>query len=70
MNWLDTLQNLSKMNLEMKKKKIESAENEEQISEDTEPTKDESKSEVIVEEPTKDESKSEVIVEKSPPTTT
>jgi hypothetical protein len=35
-----------------------------------EPTKDESKSEVIVEEPTKDESKSEVIVEKSPPTTT
>jgi hypothetical protein len=35
-----------------------------------EPTKDESKSEVIVEEPTKDESKSEVIVEESPPTTT
>ena len=34
-----------------------------QGSEDTEPTKDESKSEVIVEEPTKDESKSEVIVE-------
>ena len=36
-----------------------------QISEDTKPSKDESKSEVIVEEPTKDESKSEVIVEKS-----
>ena len=36
--------------------KTESAENEEQFSEDTEPTKD--------------ESKSEVIVEKSPPTTT
>jgi hypothetical protein len=34
-----------------------------------EPTKDESKSEVIVEEPTKDESKSEVIVEKSSATT-
>ena len=31
--------------------KTESAENEEQISEDTEPSKDESKSEVIVEEP-------------------
>ncbi len=43
--------------------KTESTENEEQFSEDTEPTKDESKSEVIVEEPTKDESKSEVIVE-------
>ena len=38
--------------------KTESAENEEQISEDTEPTKDESKSEVIMEEPTKDELKS------------
>ena len=36
--------------------KTESTENEEQFSEDTEPTKD--------------ESKSEVIVEKSPPTTT
>ena len=35
----------------MKQKKTESAENEEQISEDTEPSKDESKSEVIVEEP-------------------
>jgi len=34
-----------------------------------EPTKDESKSEVIVEEPTKDESKSEVIVEESSATT-
>jgi hypothetical protein len=34
-----------------------------------EPTKDESKSEVIVEEPTNDESKSEVIVEKSSATT-
>jgi len=34
-----------------------------------EPTKDESKSEVIVEEPSKDESKSEVIVEKSSATT-
>jgi len=34
-----------------------------------EPTKDESKSEVIVEEPTKDESKSEVLVEE-PSTTT
>jgi len=34
-----------------------------------EPTKDESKSEVIVEETTKDESKSEVIVEKSSATT-
>jgi len=43
--------------------KTESAENEEQIPEDTEPSKDESKSEVIVEEPSKDESKSEVIVE-------
>ena len=31
--------------------KIESTENEEQFSEDTEPPKDESKSEVIVEEP-------------------
>jgi len=35
--------------------KTESAENEEQISEDTETNQDESKSEVIVEEPTKDE---------------
>ena len=34
-----------------------------------EPSKDESKSEVIVEEPSKDESKSEVIVEKSSATT-
>ena len=34
-----------------------------------EPTKDESKSEVIVEEPTKDESKSEVIVEEPSATT-
>jgi len=34
-----------------------------------EPTKDESKSEVIVEEPTKDESKSEIIVEESSATT-
>ena len=34
-----------------------------------EPTKDESKSEVIMEEPTKDESKSEVIVEESSATT-
>jgi len=50
--------------------KTELVENEEQLLEDTESTKDESKSEVIVEEPTKDESKSEVIVEESPPTTT
>ena len=58
--------------------KTESAENEEQISEDvveltageyTESTKDESNSEVIVEEPPKDESKSEVIVEESSATT-
>ena len=35
--------------LRNEKEKTESAENEEQISEDTEPTKDESKSEVIVE---------------------
>ena len=49
--------------------KTKSTETEEQISEDTEPTKDESKSEVIVEEPTKDESKSEVIVEESSATT-
>jgi len=34
-----------------------------------EPTKAESKSEVIVEDPTKDESKSEVIVEESSATT-
>jgi len=34
-----------------------------------EPTKDESKSEVIVEEPSKDESKSEVIVEEPSATT-
>jgi len=59
-----------KNELRNEKEKTESAENEEQISEDTEPTKDESKSEVIVEEPTKDESKSEVIVEESPPATT
>jgi len=39
-----------KNELRNEKEKIESAENEEQISEDTEPTKDESKSEVIVEE--------------------
>jgi len=45
-----------KNELRNKTEKTESAENEEQISEDTEPTKDESKSEVIVEE--------------SPPTTT
>ena len=49
--------------------KAESVENEEQLSEDTESTKDESKSEVIVEEPTEDESKSEVIVEESSATT-
>jgi len=41
-----------KNELRNEKEKTESAENEEQISEDTEPTKDESKSEVIVEEPT------------------
>ena len=58
-----------KNELRNEREKIESAENEEQISEATEPTKDESKSEVIVEEPTKDESKSEVIVEKSSATT-
>jgi len=58
-----------KNELRNEREKIESAENEEQISEDTEPTKDESKSEVIVEEPTKDESKSEVIVEESSATT-
>jgi len=58
-----------KNELRNEKEKTESAENEEQISEDTEPTKDESKSEVIVEEPTKDESKSEVIVEESSATT-
>jgi len=39
-----------KNELRDEKEKTESAENEEQISEDTEPTKDESKSEVIVEE--------------------
>jgi len=39
-----------KNELRNEKEKTESAENEEQISEDTEPTKDESKSEVIVEE--------------------
>ena len=49
--------------------KTESTENEEQISEDTEPSKDESKSDVIVEEPSKDESTSEVIVEESSATT-
>ena len=58
-----------KNELRNEKEKTESAENEEQISEYTEPTKDESKSEVIVEEPTKDESKSEVIVEESSATT-
>jgi len=58
-----------KNELRNEKEKTESAENEEQISEDTEPTKDESKSEVIVEEPTKDDSKSEVIVEESSATT-
>jgi small subunit ribosomal protein S17e len=52
-----------KNELRNEREKTEFAENEEQISEDIEPTKDESKSEVIVEEPTKDESKSEVIVE-------
>jgi len=60
---------LIKNELRNEKEKTESAENEEQILEDTEPTKDESKSEVIVEEPTKDESKSEVIVEESSATT-
>ena len=69
MNWLDTLQNLSKNELRNEREKIESAENEEQISEDTEPVKDESKSEVIVEEPVKDESKNEIIVEESSATT-
>jgi len=39
-----------KNELRNEKEKTESAENEEQISEDIEPTKDESKSEVIVEE--------------------
>jgi len=39
-----------KNELRNEKEKTESTENEEQISEDTEPTKDESKSEVIVEE--------------------
>ena len=39
-----------KNELRNEKEKTESAENEEQISEDAEPTKDESKSEVIVEE--------------------
>ena len=58
-----------KNELRNEREKIESAENEEQISQDTEPSKDESKSEVIVEEPSKDESKSEVIVEKSSATT-
>jgi len=58
-----------KNDLRNEKEKTESAENEEQISEDTEPTKDESNSEVIVEEPTKDESKSEVIVKESSATT-
>jgi len=58
-----------KNELRNEREKTESAENEEQISEDTEPTKDESNSEVIVEEPTKDESNSEVIVEKSSATT-
>jgi len=38
-----------KNELRNEREKTESAENEEQISEDTEPTKDESKSEVIVE---------------------
>ena len=46
-----------------KTENMESVENEEQASEEVASTKDESKSEVIVEEPTKDESKSEVIVE-------
>ena len=58
-----------KNELRNEKEKTESAENEEQISEYTEPTKDESKREVILEEPTKDESKSEVIVEESSATT-
>ena len=41
--------------------KTKSVENEEQFSEDTEPTKDESKNEVVVEESSKDESKSKVM---------
>ena len=49
--------------------KTKSVENEEQFSEDAEPTKDESKNEVTVEEPTKDESKSEITVEESSATT-
>ena len=52
-----------------KTENMESVENEEQASEEVASTKDESKSEVIVEEPTKDESKSEVIVEESSATT-
>ena len=69
---------LIKNELRNETEKTESAENEEQISEDvveltageyTESTKDESNSEVIVEEPSKDESTSEIIVEESSATT-
>ena len=66
MNWLDTLQNLSKMNLEMKKKKqnlLKMRNKFQKIQNLPSEVIVESKSEVIVEEPTKDESKSEVIVE-------
>ena len=68
-NNIENTDGLDENELRNETEKTESAENEEQISEDTEPSKDESTSEVIVEEPSKDESTSEVIVEESSATT-
>ena len=58
-NILPELETLSSIVLETEK--IKSAENEENSSVDIESSKDESKSEVVVEESSKDESKSKVM---------